>query len=553
MNRPSSSRRSRVVRESSSDYTSSESDSESDPRPSRKGKGVKRKVGKASANFNKNRDRMNDGLEKVPTRLQTQLANIPDRAAQINEKGMTFIRANQPPKSMDDLLQMLPVPVIDNIWTQDEEDKFTASFATDPYRRYIESDAAFPIASNFMYWTMWKIIPRLRDCFPTDIIGAKVHLIYDTEVDIGGGVMKPDPRWSSNFCVSLTNLVLGSPCGANMKLLALIIRYAVADRIDDRRRVPLDDHCTGNRFFDDLNSRVNSENDNRPLRDLHADLRKDWRGVGRFLPWASDVMCAIETLNASVRSDQPTRSAPDEVFPEYGVMTADLTRVIRAMDTVGDLGYANLGSVEQRAAFVAQARTRQDPLQSKNKGEFNALRVRLLEHEERFRARRILSSQQEQDDPQSHAGSSGQDRQHSNGGHNPRDELHNDGFGDDGFDGDEFDDEFGDNGPNNYDNDPDSDHPDSDHRSDPPHKRPPVYPVSGILMPPATTQAPQASCEFKIIPLEESTSGTRAKASRAEPLNLSETALSMRKTKVGDDDLKKALEWNVTDVFQRLA
>jgi hypothetical protein len=32
----------------------------------------------------------------------------------------------------------------------------------------------------------------------------------------------------------------------------LLIRYAVADRFDGRRKVPLDDHRTGNRFFDEL-------------------------------------------------------------------------------------------------------------------------------------------------------------------------------------------------------------------------------------------------------------------------------------------------------------
>lgn len=58
------------------------------------------------------------------------------------------------------------------------------------------------------YWSMWKNIPRLRDCFPSHIIVAKAHLRYGTEVNIGGGVMKPDPRWSSSFCENLTILAL---------------------------------------------------------------------------------------------------------------------------------------------------------------------------------------------------------------------------------------------------------------------------------------------------------------------------------------------------------
>lgn len=120
-----------------------------------------------------------------------------------------------------------------------------------------------------------------------------------------------------------------------MRPLALLIRSPLVDRINNRRRVPLDDHRTGNRFFDDLSSRENRENSDRPLRDLHADVRKEWESAGCFLPLESDVMCAIEILNNSARSEQPTTQAPGEVFPEYAVLTADLARVIRAFDDDG--------------------------------------------------------------------------------------------------------------------------------------------------------------------------------------------------------------------------
>ncbi|KAI0474534.1 hypothetical protein F4859DRAFT_481119 [Xylaria cf. heliscus] len=341
---------------------------------------------------------MTEGLKKAAGRIQGHIAKLPDRAVHIDEQGQRVIREKQPPRTMDDLRNMLPTVKIDDIWTKEEEQSFRGKCITAPYYQYIQSDRSIPPGGNNNYWTMWKCIPRLRNCFPTDIVGAKCHLKYGVDIDIGSGIMKPDLRWSSGFCERLTELSLGSPCGANMGLLALLIRYTVADRLDDRRQVSLDDHRTGNRFFGDLGSRIKRENSFRSLRDIHADIRQDWENAGEYVPWESDVMFSIEQLNNSVRSPQPTMPTPGEDFPEYGVETADLTRLIRACDQTGDLGYANLSTVEQRAAFIAHGRTKQDPLQHKNRDELNSLRIPLLEDEERFKARRVLMSQR-RDEP----------------------------------------------------------------------------------------------------------------------------------------------------------
>ncbi|KAI0107899.1 hypothetical protein GGR51DRAFT_559236 [Nemania sp. FL0031] len=167
---------------------------------------------KKSAYFEKNKGKLIEGLEKVPGRLQTQLVKIPDRMVEIDKKGAEAIRLYQPPKTMSDLLGMLQTITFDDIWTQEEDNRFKADHEADPYHQYIVSDEALPRAANHNFWTMWKIIPRLRNCFPTDIIGARVQLKYGTNLDIGGGISKPDLRWSSNFCSHLTQLVLGSPC-----------------------------------------------------------------------------------------------------------------------------------------------------------------------------------------------------------------------------------------------------------------------------------------------------------------------------------------------------
>ncbi|GAW19513.1 hypothetical protein ANO14919_090000 [Xylariales sp. No.14919] len=363
---------------------------ESQPSGTRSRYSASRAVGANSRKFQKTVDKMTQGLGNVPGRVQGLVAKVPDRVVDIIEQGQKVLTARQPPKSINALLGMLPAVTIDGAWTAEEEQRFQVAFG--PYRQFMLSEDAIPPVSNHHYWTMWKTIPRLRNCFPTDIVGPKTHLTYSAHVDIGG-VTKPDPRWSAVFCTRLTDLALGSPCGANMSLLALLIRYTVADRLDDRREVPLDDHRTGNRFFDELGARVRSENSARPLRDLHAALRQDWERAGVYLPWESDVMRSIEQLNDAVRSPQPTMPAPGEAFPEYAVETADLTRLARACDQTGDLGHPDISTVEQRAAFLAHARTKQDPLQHRDRHELNSLRVPLVEDQERFKARRVRTGQ----------------------------------------------------------------------------------------------------------------------------------------------------------------
>ncbi|GAW26789.1 hypothetical protein SAMD00023353_4900890 [Rosellinia necatrix] len=354
---------------------------------------AKRTISEDGHSFETNVDTMVEALKKTSTRLQKHIAQVPDRAVQIAERGKEVMTETYPPKTFEGLLDMLCPAKIDDVWTREEEERFQNDFAANPYRRFMESDAALPPKSNHNYWTMWEMIPRVRNCFPSDIIGAKALTTYGVDVDIGGGVMKPDPRWSSGFCERLTDLAMGSPCGANTRLLALLIRYVVADRLDDRREVHFGDHQTGDRFFGELESRVKRANSTESLQDIHAELRRDWKREGTYVPFASDIMRSIEELNGPVRSAQPMMPTPREGAPEYAVQTTDLTTLIKACDQTGDLGYANLSTVEQRAAFVAYGRTKQGPLQHKDGEQLNRLRIPLLEEGERVKARRILYRQ----------------------------------------------------------------------------------------------------------------------------------------------------------------
>ncbi|KAI8631400.1 hypothetical protein F5Y19DRAFT_493302 [Xylariaceae sp. FL1651] len=346
---------------------------------------------KCSGEDSVNREKLSETLlercEDLPEHLMTVVADLSFHVAEMYDTYKKDISENYPPMTMARLRGMLPDPAqeIDMIWTQQQEANFHACFGSSSYRAFIVGD--LPLESNAAILEMWKSITRLRRCFPTDIIGVKTYLEFATEVDVGGGVMKPNPSWPFEFCTNLTDLALGSGCGANMGLLALLIRYVVADRIDDRRQVPLDDHQTDSTFFEELAVLVRRENADRPLRDLHAEVRRRSKAAGRYLGWESNVMCLIERFN-SVRPPHPTRAQPGDSFPIYEVTTTDLSTLLRAFNSVGEFGSANLITVEYRASIVTHARSGIDS--PNDFAELDELRIPLLEAEERLRSKRLF-------------------------------------------------------------------------------------------------------------------------------------------------------------------
>lgn len=126
----------------------------------------------------------------------------------------------------------------DDVWGEEEEEELLASFPEDDAYRVYVSTRDHGITTS--YFAMWRKICRLRGCFPEQIIRAKHYLEYGEQVQVARGLWKPDPNWTKNFCRILEVLVIYSPCGDNMSLLGLFIRYAVACHTD-RRRVPVHD------------------------------------------------------------------------------------------------------------------------------------------------------------------------------------------------------------------------------------------------------------------------------------------------------------------------
>ncbi|KAI1078767.1 hypothetical protein F5B20DRAFT_591336 [Whalleya microplaca] len=351
--------------------------------------------GPASHNWESSRDKLVENAKVLPGWIMNHMVDIPTRLAAIDEGGRQYIEQNHPPMTMEMLEAMLPdaAQEIDSVWTQQEEQAFAVRFGADPYRNFMTTPAAHPHKNNTDFLPMWKTITQLRGCFPTDIVGARRHLQFSGTVDLGGGIALPDPRWPKAFCKSLSDLAVASPCGANMNLLALLIRWAVAVRIDDRRQVPLNDHKTDGRFLDELADAVQRHNRQSPLRTIHRDLRAGYQARGTMIPWVSDVMRILEE-NSPAPPPTPTTSGPGEEFPVYEVATADLTRLIKAFDDIADLGFRSLETIEWRAAIITYHRSRKDAAPS-SFGDLNRLRLPLLMAEERFKAKRLLASRLE--------------------------------------------------------------------------------------------------------------------------------------------------------------
>ena len=131
-----------------------------------------------------------EALKELPGTVLRNFVAIPARLDGVHKEGKKHIEANYPMMTMESLKAMLPVPVFDDTWTQADEDALVGKFETDPYRAYVLSDAGKPSGNNTEFYPLWKILPRLRGCFPTDIIGEKTSLQFGMQVDIGGGEMR---------------------------------------------------------------------------------------------------------------------------------------------------------------------------------------------------------------------------------------------------------------------------------------------------------------------------------------------------------------------------
>ncbi|KAI8631394.1 hypothetical protein F5Y19DRAFT_423624 [Xylariaceae sp. FL1651] len=344
-------------------------------------------VGARSKKWDTNHQTLYNNCKGLSGHLMTHFIHLPVRLTEIDKAGRQYLNKS-PTVTMEVLLEMIPKPkdFIDTVWTETHEADLQNTFAQDHFRAWLLSPESHVRQGNLVYLPMWKRLVKLRGCFPTQLVGVQSHLQFEKQIDIGDGVLRSDPNWSSTFYEHLIDLALGSPCGSNMSLLAFLIRWTVADRTDDRRGVPVQDK-TGNRFFEYLDIAIRERNHNSSLRSIHAEIRQQCKQEGFVIPWESNAMRRIEVLNTTYITG-PTFALMGERFPYYTVFTSDLNRLKQAFNSLTDAGFCSITTVEDKARLLAHAKSQKDC--PKNMSDLTKIRVEVLLADMRFVAKRDL-------------------------------------------------------------------------------------------------------------------------------------------------------------------
>ncbi|RYP26369.1 hypothetical protein DL768_011737 [Monosporascus sp. mg162] len=242
----------------------------------------------------------------------------------------------------------------DGIWTQQQEGLFQQGLQDDPYLQYLQS-LSVP-RGNKGFIPMWKKICKLRRCFPNSIISPLNYLEYHGRVTLADGTQAADPVWTRGFSDRLVRLTLGGPWGANITLLTLFIRYAVACRINDRRAVPFA-HATDSKFLDTMRMRLYVSRDgSKSIPQIHKEVRRGIKATGLNLPWYSVLMRNIKKV-AYKKETEAYRGGEDQsAFSPYRVLTEDLHCVDRAVHHCKDLGRPMFASVGDSARLLSHER-----------------------------------------------------------------------------------------------------------------------------------------------------------------------------------------------------
>ncbi|KAI0186360.1 hypothetical protein EV127DRAFT_514525 [Xylaria flabelliformis] len=340
-----------------------------------------------------NKEKTLEGLSRLPGHLMSIVSDFPDQLADFSEFTRFKIRRTARADTVEELLSKIPAPLISETWTQEMEDDLCRRFRDDPLRGYMAKRR--PVQKSTM--ALWRKCCHLR-VFPTDIIGAEHYMEYGTDVVVGDGesVSRPNPDWTKQFCDELGNLVFGSPCNGNMGLLALLIRYAAACRINDRRKVPMDDSAgTELEFFNVMKEQMELSGGSLSLQEIGEKARETWQLRGFDKLWVIQVLENLENMYApddeeddgeddreGNGEDEDGEDGEDEDgededgededgededdgedgedgetgFAPYKVLLEDLVALREAFGQVSDLGFPLFTNIEMRYKVVAQAR-----------------------------------------------------------------------------------------------------------------------------------------------------------------------------------------------------
>ncbi|KAK6837044.1 hypothetical protein PG987_007539 [Apiospora arundinis] len=301
-------------------------------------------------------------------------------------------------------------PAFTDEWTEDDEASLVREVRQDRYYHWLRTQLRLPKGKNNYFEPMWQKTLGLRRCRPTDIIGANNYLQYAaTPGKTLGGRTYPEPIWTGKFCQRLVRLVVCFP-GDDVQMVALFLRWAVACRINDRRRMPLLVESTAEGFFLELERQIKECDGRKSLPRIHHDVRQTFRDDETKLPWYSDVLRNIEKLLYS--KDTPKTRGPVgcrwEDFAPYQVTTEDLGAVIRAFDSVRKQGIAVFANSGDTAKVVGDHRKFAGIWHPKTPKEFQEVLCKVYLSEQRLLLQRHRSAERDQRRSERHAPESDQ-------------------------------------------------------------------------------------------------------------------------------------------------
>ncbi|KAK8115419.1 hypothetical protein PG999_007488 [Apiospora kogelbergensis] len=265
-------------------------------------------------------------------------------------------RSRARPSTKDRLLARLEPDFSDpNVWSQADEDRLKQKLQAKRYMDRLEG-FVLPKKGHCLFRPTWHRIIGIKDYLPTQIIGQPTLLSYNATQPVHG---YPDPIWSDKFCRNLSAVVLACPVDAP-ETVSILILWAVACRLNDRRQIPFN-HGTTDLFLMRLGHELRHTDGRKSLPKIHKMVRHQIRAdpnTSLGLPWISKVLRNVEK-QVYDKDTAPSRGSGNEAAGEFSpflVETQDLQAVRIALNSVRVAGVAALANVGNTARTFGKVR-----------------------------------------------------------------------------------------------------------------------------------------------------------------------------------------------------
>ncbi|KAG6007227.1 hypothetical protein E4U21_006246 [Claviceps maximensis] len=229
-----------------------------------------------------------------------------------------------------------PRPIIDGYWTARDETWLTAAWNRSTTKLAF-SQTEFQSQELLK---LWRLSCTLMRCSPVAIISPQYGLVYEgIELNTVSSLTDHDgySLWSEGFCKALSSLVVHSFWRGDAKLLATCIQYSVLCRTDDRQPCKL--AMSPSSCLDVENLRdISASHRHRHIHLLQTDYSASQTAHGRELSLEFEFMSYLGSVIEKPPISYAERQS-DAHPPIYAVQTADLNRILHALNTFNPNGF----------------------------------------------------------------------------------------------------------------------------------------------------------------------------------------------------------------------